>query len=1595
MEANPRVLHLSNGLAQTCGALVAATGGLAGLAWLLDRQPLAAFGVDVIPVAPSTAWLMLGAGLGLLLRARWPDHRVVHAYIHTLAALITTVAACVLVGFWWGFDVVFEEWLAATRPHVDGYPTGNMAVLTALLFQVYAVTVWSETSLATRWPRWRLLAVAGAGLMVFTTVVVLLTHLAGGALLYSSGRVPIAVATTVLFLVLGSGLLARSPLGRWLLDLVATRPRGGWSARRFEWTLAASVTAMFALLIAVGVIYLRRQVAEARQAAEQELSTMADLKVNQLVRWREERKGDARFFFHAPFTGVDVQAFLSRPNSVQARTNLAYWLNLLKAGDRYRSVALFDTEGQLRLSLPETREAPGPATRQFVAGVLRGRDVVMGNLQRDDAQEHHLDLGFPVFAPGTARQVVGMILLRLDSRQFLYPLLRSWPKPSDTADTLLVRLDGDTVIVLNEPRFPSGPASAAWLEERVRRREPGVFEARDHRATTVLAALRAVPGSDWHIVVKGDLAEVYAGARRQAWTASSTLVLVALALGMGAGLLWQQHNREQLATAMRELKERRRIEQALRDSEERLRTIVEHSSQVFFAHTPGGVLTYVSPQSKKFFGYEPAEALGPWERFLSDHPANKIGQQHSEDALRAGERQSPYELELVTRDGRKVWVEVNESPVVEQGRTVALVGSLTDITRRKRSEQIVHRLSQLGRDLAAVSDAHEAARAVADAALDLLGWDACFMKVRSPDLSRAEYALSMDTVNGRRAEVVPTLEDEITPIERRVMTEGPQLILRTADEAVAGFTPFGDTGRRSASLLYVPLRHRTRHLGLLSIQSYRPEAYDRTALELLQALADHAAGALERIRAEHALRASEDRYRQLFEAESDAILLIENASGRILQANGAASALYGYSRDELVTLHNTDLSAEPDETQRVTRETVLDADRVITIPLRWHRRRDGTRFPVEMTGRFFTLEDRAVHIVAVRDITERKRVEEALRESELKFRSIVQASPLGLYLYVATPDGRLILSGANPAAARMLGIDHRELLGRTIEEAFPALARTEIPRRYLAAARDGVPWQTSLIEYADDRIKGAFEVWAFQTAPGQMVVLFQEITARRQAEDNQRRLAAENERLLRRLQLHFSSMPIGCIVLRPDLTVQDWNVAATRIFGFPREAMLDRSPLADIADNDVRVELEHLFRDAQAGNESLTRTLPNRTSDGGVLTCEWHATPLHDPAGEAVGFLAMVQDITERLRAEAALRETERQLSTLVGNLPAGFAYRCRNDRDWTMEFITAGSQTLLGCAAADLTSGRVVYSALIHPEDRERVWQEIQAAVAVPRSYQLEYRIVTGQQQEKWVWEQGCGVFDEHGQVLALEGLVTDITARRHAEAALRELTGRLLAAQDAERRRIARELHDTTAQTLAALCMNLTLLETQVAADSGPGGAAARTGQLLADAQALGERAAQEIRTMSYLLHPPILEHAGLAGAIREYAAGFSRRSGIQVQVVIGEGVRRFPPEVELALLRLVQESLGNVHRHSGSPTARIHLGVSGGDAVLEVSDAGRGFRVPEDAGEGHVGVGIAGMRERLRHLGGRFEIASGPQGTTVRATLPLPAAGTSANS
>ncbi|PYX83451.1 MAG: hypothetical protein DMG70_10330 [Acidobacteria bacterium] len=231
------------------------------------------------------------------------------------------------------------------------------------------------------------------------------------------------------------------------------------------------------------------------------------------------------------------------------------------------------------------------------------------------------------------------------------------------------------------------------------------------------------------------------------------------------------------------------------------------------------------------------------------------------------------------------------------------------------------------------------------------------------------------------------------------------------------------------------------------------------------------------------------------------------------------------------------------------------------------------------------------------------------------------------------------------------------------------------------------------------------------------------------------------------------------------------------------------------------------------------------------------------------------------------------------------------------------------------------------------------------------------------------------------------DVTGRRRAEEELRSLSGRMLNLRDTERRRLARELHDSAGQLLVAATVNLSLFEEHL------GNVEPEAARFLSESNKLIAQALSEIRTISHLLHPPLLDEVGLTSALRWYVDGFSERSKIKVELRLPQNLGRLRRELELAVFRIVQEGLTNIHRHSGSLTAEIAIEKSPGLLRLCIQDHGKGMNqqsagASEDQKRLTPGVGIRGIQERVCQLGGQMQIRSGNPGTALDCEFPLPA-------
>ena len=304
-----------------------------------------------------------------------------------------------------------------------------------------------------------------------------------------------------------------------------------------------------------------------------------------------------------------------------------------------------------------------------------------------------------------------------------------------------------------------------------------------------------------------------------------------------------------------------------------------------------------------------------------------------------------------------------------------------------------------------------------------------------------------------------------------------------------------------------------------------------------------------------------------------------------------------------------------------------------------------------------------------------------------------------------------------------------------------------------------------------------------------------------------------------------------------------------------------------------------------------------------------------------------------------------------------------------------------------------------IRSEDHQRVGDAVRQALEGDGKYSVEYRQVKADGSFGWMEAHGQVIYDSSNRPKSMMGVCRDISERKRSEEALRDaheqlearvrertseldhaqerlriLSARLLQMQDDERRRIARELHDTAGQILVALNLNLVPVEEELRKTNS--GLVGQIGESLR----LIEELSRDLRTMSHLLHPPLLDEAGLQSAVRWYVEGFAERSKIAVDLRLDPGLGRLPAELETAMFRTVQECLTNIHRHSGSNSASIAITGDTHHVTIEIRDQGKGMSMPIRAG-----VGIQGMGERVRQLGGHLEIESGSGGTRVTAVFP----------
>jgi PAS domain S-box-containing protein len=463
--------------------------------------------------------------------------------------------------------------------------------------------------------------------------------------------------------------------------------------------------------------------------------------------------------------------------------------------------------------------------------------------------------------------------------------------------------------------------------------------------------------------------------------------------------------------------------------------------------------------------------------------------------------------------------------------------------------------------------------------------------------------------------------------------------------------------------------------------------------------------------------------------------------------------------------------------------------------------------------------------------------------------------------------------------------------------------------------------------------------------------------------------AGASNALEERMRLIIDTIPTMAWSLGPDGTVDFVNKRWLEYTGIPFEEEL-KDPTRPVHPQDLPRVIEKWLADMAAGQPSEDEMRLQR-ADGEYRWFLVRTAPLRDEHGNVVKWYGVSIDIEDRKRVE-------RQSLALIDAIPQQI---WSGPPDGTLDYCNERWRSYMGIGLAELQGHG--WQSMLHPEDRDRVLNAWHEAVANGTPYEQEERHRRVDGTYRWFLSRAIPLRDSEGRVLRWYGTNTDIEDRKRAEEELRRVSGQLLRLQDEERRGIARDLHDSTGQDLVALATMLGQLRRSVPSSE------RKSRKLLSECKALADRCIREVRTLSYVLHPPGLDEAGLGHAIRDYVHGFTERSGIRVELELSPSLGRMAREIELVVFRVVQESLTNIQRHSGGFHAKIRIDRSA-DLTVEISDRGHGApaSVSNEKKElrFRIGVGIRSMQERVKLIGGRLDIDSTGRGTTVRVTIPL---------
>jgi len=659
---------------------VAAIGAASLAGWVFALPQLAAWRAETVPMAPATAVLSVLLGLSLAASSRSPvsaRHLIIARTLAITGAVTAFVFLAIRAGGWLPRFELFSLPIAGA---IDGAPIGFVSPVTAACFTLANAAVLLLIAQPARdsWP-----AVSGRGGGVVLAVagfVLAVANVLGAPLLSGLVVIPVALNTGIVLLLAGLALLQLSGRER-------TAASGATPIRPFVWIFVG----IGVMSTAVGYAYYRQLERDLRAEMGRELTTVVELISSSLSQWRKERLGDALSFGNNDLIVTMLRrAQADRP----ADEPPGDWPRELDTSLQYDRMFLFDSGGTLTLAFPDRRARPSTAMTLPVAQVLRSGQPQLQDFYLDEGDGRpYLALLVPVAGSGARDRPIGVLVLRIDPEPFLFSLIHDWPTTSTTAETALVRRDGDDVVFLNELRLSQGPAlrfripmtgTDAMAVQAVRGKT-GMVEGLDHAGVPSIGVVGAIPDTPWHLVVGIHLAEFNSRLLERLRVVSAFVAMLLFSTGSVLGLMWRNRR-------VAFYRDRAALATALQTTSTQLLSMLGSSPTIIYRLTRvDGRLgpSEVSENVRRILGFSPMEVLQPHWWISNLHPDDKDAALANMAALNRDEELT-HEYRFYRKDGRELWISDRLRVVRRDGLGVAeITGAWNEVTERRKAEEFL------------------------------------------------------------------------------------------------------------------------------------------------------------------------------------------------------------------------------------------------------------------------------------------------------------------------------------------------------------------------------------------------------------------------------------------------------------------------------------------------------------------------------------------------------------------------------------------------------------------------------------------------------------------------------------------------------------------------------------------------------------------------------------------------------------------------------------------------------------------------------------------------------------------------------------------